>query len=333
MAQVAATNGDMYDNPMCQRHCEFGGSGQRMQIGRDREGRPVTYDESTGRFLVGEFPTTVERLLGYDRTNQIEWVSDEVRSWAYEYASWVRGPRDDDETGVVATVEREPVPAFVPRVDPARNDRTDADRRSSSAVVAMTAVLIPLLALALLFEWGFSALYAVQAPKQTVQFADPQLSAPAPATAERSSQSPASLQLSPVNTGRVQVTVVSSQAKHDLLGNPSLPSGWYVEVILEVINETGQPVTVGERDFGLEDRQSGAAYQPSGDREIGPGANEPLVTKTLMPGDDAYGTIVFRMYALPENIGLTYRKNGSGSPEMQSIFPRKPGLAPGQVGN
>lgn len=56
-----------------------------MDVGRDRDGRKITFDEASGAFSIAGIATSIDRIIAYDRGNQIIWASDEVREWAHEW--------------------------------------------------------------------------------------------------------------------------------------------------------------------------------------------------------------------------------------------------------
>lgn len=58
-----------------------------MDVGKYVDGRPLRYDEGTGRFDVGGSPVTAEQVIAYDRAGQLTWASDDLRNWAYQYAA------------------------------------------------------------------------------------------------------------------------------------------------------------------------------------------------------------------------------------------------------
>jgi len=58
-----------------------------MNVGTDRDGRLITYDQATGQLAVAGIASTIDRLVAYDRGGQVIWGSDEIRSWAYEFES------------------------------------------------------------------------------------------------------------------------------------------------------------------------------------------------------------------------------------------------------
>ena len=56
-----------------------------MEIGTDEEGRSITYDQASHRFAIEGMVTGIDRLVAYDRSGHVRWVSDEFRDWVYEY--------------------------------------------------------------------------------------------------------------------------------------------------------------------------------------------------------------------------------------------------------
>jgi len=52
-----------------------------MQLGTYIDGRPVTYDQSTGTFLVGQAPVTAEQVRSYEAAQQLTWVNADVAAW------------------------------------------------------------------------------------------------------------------------------------------------------------------------------------------------------------------------------------------------------------
>jgi len=53
-----------------------------MVVGKYVDGRDLTYDAEGGGFAVGGAPITISQALEYDASGQIEWASDETRTWA-----------------------------------------------------------------------------------------------------------------------------------------------------------------------------------------------------------------------------------------------------------
>lgn len=58
-----------------------------VDVGTDRDGRSISFDETTGHLSIGGIATTIDRLVAYDRGGQVTWASPEIRDWAYEYES------------------------------------------------------------------------------------------------------------------------------------------------------------------------------------------------------------------------------------------------------
>jgi len=53
-----------------------------MVVGKCADGRDLTYDAEGGGFAIGGTPITIPQALEYDASGQIEWASDETRTWA-----------------------------------------------------------------------------------------------------------------------------------------------------------------------------------------------------------------------------------------------------------
>jgi len=52
-----------------------------MQLGTYIDGRPLTYDQSTGTFLVGEAPVTAEQVRAYEAAAQLTWANADIATW------------------------------------------------------------------------------------------------------------------------------------------------------------------------------------------------------------------------------------------------------------
>lgn len=52
-----------------------------MQLGTYTDGRPLTYDEATGGFLVGDAPVTAEQVRAYEAAGQLVWSRPDIASW------------------------------------------------------------------------------------------------------------------------------------------------------------------------------------------------------------------------------------------------------------
>lgn len=61
--------------------------GNSMQVGTYADGRALNYDETTKGFDVGGLPVTPEQVIGYDQAQQMNWLSGELKNWAYLYAA------------------------------------------------------------------------------------------------------------------------------------------------------------------------------------------------------------------------------------------------------
>lgn len=58
-----------------------------MEVGKYADGRPINYEEATQQFDVGGAEVTTKDVLGYDRAGQVEWLSDDLRTWAHGLAA------------------------------------------------------------------------------------------------------------------------------------------------------------------------------------------------------------------------------------------------------
>jgi hypothetical protein len=80
--------------------------GGSVNVGNDTDGRPITYDEATRWFSIGGIATTIDRLMAYDRGGQVNWLSDEVRGWAYDLErSRQDFTKNEDDARAAATVQ------------------------------------------------------------------------------------------------------------------------------------------------------------------------------------------------------------------------------------
>ncbi|MEI7814714.1 MAG: FxLYD domain-containing protein [Coriobacteriia bacterium] len=52
-----------------------------MELGKYFDGRPLTYDESTGTFRVGEAAVSAEQVRGYAAAAQITWANPDMAFW------------------------------------------------------------------------------------------------------------------------------------------------------------------------------------------------------------------------------------------------------------
>jgi uncharacterized membrane protein len=58
-----------------------------MELGRYADGRSLNYDETTHQFDVGGAPVTIADVVAYDQAGQVDWLTDELRSWAQNLES------------------------------------------------------------------------------------------------------------------------------------------------------------------------------------------------------------------------------------------------------
>ncbi len=52
-----------------------------MQLGTYVDGRPLTYNEATGGFLVGEAPVTADQVRAYEAAGQLTWTQPDMAEW------------------------------------------------------------------------------------------------------------------------------------------------------------------------------------------------------------------------------------------------------------
>jgi len=74
-----------------------------MQVGTYSDGRPLNYDENSASFDVGGTPVTPADVVGYDEAGQVDWLSDDLKSWARTLAS--------GQTAAAQTPDASPSPA------------------------------------------------------------------------------------------------------------------------------------------------------------------------------------------------------------------------------
>lgn len=69
---------------------------QLITLGTDHEDRVLTFDKSTQSFAIGGIATGPDRVVAYDRGKQIDWVSEDLRKWAYDCAQhqWARAAEE-----------------------------------------------------------------------------------------------------------------------------------------------------------------------------------------------------------------------------------------------
>jgi len=63
-----------------------------MKLGDLRDGRELTYDQSSHSLAAGSATVTVEQLLHYDAAGEITWASEQARSWAHSLRTAVQVP-------------------------------------------------------------------------------------------------------------------------------------------------------------------------------------------------------------------------------------------------
>lgn len=52
-----------------------------MQLGTYADGRPLTYDETTGAFLVGDAPVTADQVRAYEAAGHLAWSRPDIATW------------------------------------------------------------------------------------------------------------------------------------------------------------------------------------------------------------------------------------------------------------
>jgi len=52
-----------------------------MELGTYIDGRPLTYVESTGTFLVGEAPVSADQVRAYEAASQLTWARPDIAEW------------------------------------------------------------------------------------------------------------------------------------------------------------------------------------------------------------------------------------------------------------
>lgn len=52
-----------------------------MQLGTYTDGRPLTYDETTGAFHVGDAPVSAEQVRAYEAAGHLVWSRPDIASW------------------------------------------------------------------------------------------------------------------------------------------------------------------------------------------------------------------------------------------------------------
>ena len=75
-----------------------------MELGKYVDGRPLNYDEATKQFDVGGAPLTLAEVIAYDRAGQLDWLSDELQSWAQDIATNQSAQTSDTHSSATAAV-------------------------------------------------------------------------------------------------------------------------------------------------------------------------------------------------------------------------------------
>lgn len=108
-----------------------------MHVGTDLDGRNIDFDEASNTFSIGGIPSTVDRLIAYDRGGQVHWASSELRDWAYRYeAIRVEHVGKQQTAQFAAAAEHEARVA-----EAARRARLSAQGYDSSSTLSLAAQL------------------------------------------------------------------------------------------------------------------------------------------------------------------------------------------------
>jgi len=75
-----------------------------MQLGTYVDGRPLTYVETTGTFLVGEAPVTADQVRAYAAAGQLTWTQPDVAAWFYRSFPVPAAAEKTKNTAVIAIV-------------------------------------------------------------------------------------------------------------------------------------------------------------------------------------------------------------------------------------
>ncbi len=74
-----------------------------MQLGTYVDGRPLTYVETTGTFLVGEAPVTAEQVRAYEAAGQLTWTQSAIAEW-FHSSFPVTAPAEKPKSGAVIAI-------------------------------------------------------------------------------------------------------------------------------------------------------------------------------------------------------------------------------------
>jgi hypothetical protein len=58
-----------------------------MRVGQDRDGREITFNETSNTFSLAGIQTTIDKLMAYDRGGHVEWASSDIQEWAQKWES------------------------------------------------------------------------------------------------------------------------------------------------------------------------------------------------------------------------------------------------------
>jgi len=74
-----------------------------MQLGTYVDGRPLTYVETTGTFLVGEAPVTAEQVRAYEAAGQLTWTQADMAEW-FHRSFPVAAPTEKSKNAAVIAI-------------------------------------------------------------------------------------------------------------------------------------------------------------------------------------------------------------------------------------
>ena len=78
-----------------------------MQLGTYADGRPLTYDETSGAFLVGDAPVTADQVRAYEAAGQLVWSRPDIAAWfhsSFPAASPIVAEKKPHTTAIVVIV-------------------------------------------------------------------------------------------------------------------------------------------------------------------------------------------------------------------------------------
>lgn len=75
-----------------------------MQLGTYVDGRPLSYDDTTGMFLVGEAPVTADQVRAYEAAGQLSWTRPDVAEWFHRSFPVAPAPADTSKNPAVIAI-------------------------------------------------------------------------------------------------------------------------------------------------------------------------------------------------------------------------------------